>query len=170
MYSRTFFVAMLLVASLAQALTYGLGGWFAVNGTLRAGDVVALALLLTRLYGPLTALSNVRVDVMSALVSFDRVFEVLDLKPSISEKPGAAAVPRGAGRVEFRDVQLPLPGGRRGVAGVAGRRGVAGPHRQRTGAPRRVVHRRAGPDGRARRALRRRQVDHVDAGARGSTT
>ena len=109
MYSRTFFVAMLLVASLAQALTYGLGGWFAVNGTLRAGDVVALALLLTRLYGPLTALSNVRVDVMSALVSFDRVFEVLDLKPSISEKPAAVAVPRGAGRVEFRDVDFRYP-------------------------------------------------------------
>ena len=109
MYSRTFFVAMLLVASLAQALTYGLGGWFAVNGTLRAGDVVALALLLTRLYGPLTALSNVRVDVMSALVSFDRVFEVLDLKPSISEKPAAVAVPRGAGRVEFRDVGFRYP-------------------------------------------------------------
>jgi ATP-binding cassette subfamily B protein len=109
MYSRTFFVAMLLVASLAQALTYGLGGWFAVNGTLRAGDVVALALLLTRLYGPLTALSNVRVDVMSALVSFDRVFEVLDLKPSISEKPDAVPVPRGAGRVEFRDVGFRYP-------------------------------------------------------------
>jgi ATP-binding cassette subfamily B protein len=109
MYSRTFFVAMLLVASLAQALTYGLGGWFAVNGTLRAGDVVALALLLTRLYGPLTALSNVRVDVMSALVSFDRVFEVLDLKPSISEKPGAVPVPRGAGRVELRDVGFRYP-------------------------------------------------------------
>ena len=80
MYSRTFFVAMLLVASLAQALTYGLGGWLAVTGGVTAGTVVTLALLLTRLYGPLTALSNVRVDVMSALVSFDRVFEVLDLR------------------------------------------------------------------------------------------
>src|SRR3712207_6168019 len=65
MYSRAFFVAMLLVASLAQALTYGLGGWLAVNGRVSAGTVVTLALLLTRLYGPLTALSNVRVDVMS---------------------------------------------------------------------------------------------------------
>src|SRR3954464_14771656 len=71
MFSRTFFVAMLLVASLAQALTYGLGGWLAVTGSVTAGTVVTLALLLTRLYGPLTALSNVRVDVMSALVSFD---------------------------------------------------------------------------------------------------
>ena len=109
MYSRTFFVAMLLVASLAQALTYGLGGWLAVTGSVTAGTVVTLALLLTRLYGPLTALSNVRVDVMSALVSFDRVFEVLDLKPGIEEKPDAVAVPPRAGRLEFRDVHFRYP-------------------------------------------------------------
>ncbi|HWS35172.1 MAG TPA: ABC transporter ATP-binding protein, partial [Actinoplanes sp.] len=109
MYSRTFFVAMLLVASLAQALTYGLGGWLAVTGEVSAGTVVTLALLLTRLYGPLTALSNVRVDVMSALVSFDRVFEVLDLKPGITEKPEATAIPPGAGRIEFRDVRFRYP-------------------------------------------------------------
>jgi len=109
MYSRTFFVAMLLVASLAQALTYGLGGWLAVTGSVTAGTVVTLALLLTRLYGPLTALSNVRVDVMSALVSFDRVFEVLDLKPGIAEKPDAVAVSSGAGKVEFRDVRFRYP-------------------------------------------------------------
>ncbi|WP_460916775.1 ABC transporter ATP-binding protein [Plantactinospora veratri] len=109
MYSRTFFVAMLLVAALAQALTYGLGGWLAVQGDVSAGTVVTLALLLTRLYGPLTALSNVRVDVMSALVSFDRVFEVLDLTPSISEKPDAVEIPRGAGRLEFSDVRFRYP-------------------------------------------------------------
>ncbi len=109
MFSRTFFVAMLLVASLAQALTYGLGGWLAVTGSVTAGTVVTLALLLSRLYGPLTALSNVRVDVMSALVSFDRVFEVLDLKPGIEEKPDAVAVPVGAGRLEFRDVHFRYP-------------------------------------------------------------
>ena len=109
MYSRTFFVAMLLVASLAQALTYGLGGWLAVTGSVTAGTVVTLALLLTRLYGPLTALSNVRVDVMSALVSFDRVFEVLDLKPGIAEKPDAVPVPAGARRLEFRDVHFRYP-------------------------------------------------------------
>ncbi|GAA3764546.1 ABC transporter ATP-binding protein [Plantactinospora mayteni] len=109
MYSRTFFVAMLLVASLAQALTYGLGGWLAVQGNVSAGTVVTLALLLTRLYGPLTALSNVRVDVMSALVSFDRVFEVLDLTPSIAEKPAAVEIPRGAGRLEFSDVRFRYP-------------------------------------------------------------
>jgi ATP-binding cassette subfamily B protein len=109
MFSRTFFVAMLLVASLAQALTYGLGGWLAVTGSVTAGTVVTLALLLTRLYGPLTALSNVRVDVMSALVSFDRVFEVLDLKPGIEEKPDAVDIPAGSGRVEFRDVHFRYP-------------------------------------------------------------
>ncbi|WP_250030606.1 ABC transporter ATP-binding protein [Paractinoplanes maris] len=109
MFSRTFFVAMLLVASLAQALTYGLGGWLAVTGSVTAGTVVTLALLLTRLYGPLTALSNVRVDVMSALVSFDRVFEVLDLKPGIEERPDAVELPPGAGRVEFRDVHFRYP-------------------------------------------------------------
>ncbi len=109
MFSRTFFVAMLLVASLAQALTYGLGGWLAVTGGVTAGTVVTLALLLTRLYGPLTALSNVRVDVMSALVSFDRVFEVLDLKPGIEERPGAVTLPADAGRIEFRDVVFRYP-------------------------------------------------------------
>jgi ATP-binding cassette subfamily B protein len=109
MYSRTFFVGMLLVASLAQALTYGLGGWFAVHDEISAGTVVTLALLLTRLYGPLTALSNVRVDVMSALVSFERVFEVLDLAPSIAEKPGAVQVPPGASHVKFRDVHFRYP-------------------------------------------------------------
>ena len=109
MFSRTFFVAMLLVASLAQALTYGLGGWLAVTGSVTAGTVVTLALLLTRLYGPLTALSNVRVDVMSALVSFDRVFEVLDLRPGIEEKPDAVAIPTGSGRLEFRDVTFRYP-------------------------------------------------------------
>jgi ATP-binding cassette subfamily B protein len=115
MFSRTFFAAMILVASLAQALVYGLGGWYAVTGTLDAGDVVALALLLTRLYGPITALSNVRIDVMGALVSFDRVFEVLDLPPAISEKPDAVPLPKGGARgngantIEFRDVYFRYP-------------------------------------------------------------
>jgi ATP-binding cassette, subfamily B, bacterial len=109
MFSRTFFVSMLLVASLAQALTYGLGGWFAVNGRISAGTVVTMALLLTRLYGPLTQLSNVRVDVMSALVSFERVFEVLDLTPAIAEKPDPVPIPPGSGDVEFRDVVFRYP-------------------------------------------------------------
>jgi ATP-binding cassette subfamily B protein len=109
MYSRAFFVALTLVAALAQALVYGMGGWFALSGALDAGTVVTLALLLTRLYGPLTALSNVRVDVMSALVSFERVFEVLDLPPMIAQKPDAVPLPTGARTVEFDDVHFSYP-------------------------------------------------------------
>jgi ATP-binding cassette subfamily B protein len=107
MYGRAFFVSLTLVAALAQALVYGLGGYFAIEGRLSAGTVVTLALLLTRLYGPLTALSNARVDVMSALVSFDRVFEVLDLEPALT--PGSATIPDGARSVEFRGVSFSYP-------------------------------------------------------------
>ncbi|WP_425555944.1 ABC transporter ATP-binding protein [Glycomyces endophyticus] len=110
MYARTFIVALTLVAGLSQALAYGLGGALVFAGQLSAGTVVTLALLLTRLYGPLTALSNVRVDVMSALVSFQRVFEVLDLKPLIAEQPDARDLPAGAASVAFRDVEFRYPG------------------------------------------------------------
>jgi ATP-binding cassette, subfamily B, bacterial len=109
MYGRAFFVALTLVASLAQALVYGLGGYYAIRGNLSAGTVVTLALLLTRLYGPLTALSNARVDIMSALVSFDRVFEVLDLPPMIADAPDATELPPGASSVEFADVRFAYP-------------------------------------------------------------
>jgi ATP-binding cassette, subfamily B, bacterial len=109
MYGRTFFTALTLVAALATALVYGLGGWLAFTGSLSPGDVVALALLLSRLYGPLTALSNVRVDVMSAMVSFDRVFEVLDLQPMIREDPDAVPVPAGDRSIEFEHVSFSYP-------------------------------------------------------------
>jgi ATP-binding cassette subfamily B protein len=109
MYGVSFFVGMMLVASLAQALTYGLGGWLAVQGTITAGTVVTLALLLTRLYGPIAGLSSARVNIMSALVSFERVFEVLDLPPAISERPDPVQVPAGSARVEFRDVVFRYP-------------------------------------------------------------
>jgi ATP-binding cassette subfamily B protein len=109
MYGRAFFVALTLVASLAQALVYGLGGYFAIKGELSAGTVVTLALLLTRLYGPLTALSNARVDVMSALVSFDRVFEILDLPPMIDDAPDAIELPADARSIEFADVRFAYP-------------------------------------------------------------
>jgi ATP-binding cassette subfamily B protein len=109
MYGRTFFTALTLVAALATALVYGLGGWLAFDGSLSPGDVVALALLLSRLYGPLTALSNVRVDIMSAMVSFDRVFEVLDLEPMIREAPDAVAVPAGDRSIEFDSVSFSYP-------------------------------------------------------------
>jgi ATP-binding cassette subfamily B protein len=109
MYGRAFFVSLTLVASLAQALVYGLGGWFAIKGELSAGTVVTLALLLSRLYGPLTALSNARVDVMSALVSFDRVFEVLDLKPMVEDAPDAEALDTAARSIEFDNVHFGYP-------------------------------------------------------------
>jgi ATP-binding cassette subfamily B protein len=109
MYGRAFFVALSLVAALAQALVYGLGGYFALHGDLNAGQVVTLALLLTRLYGPLTALSNARVDVMSALVSFDRVFEVLDLPPMIDDASDAVELPPGSRSIEFVDVRFSYP-------------------------------------------------------------
>jgi ATP-binding cassette subfamily B protein len=109
MYGRAFFVALTLVAALAQALVYGLGGYYAITGQLSAGTVVTLALLLTRLYGPLTALSNARVDVMSALVSFDRVFEVLDLKPMIADAPDAVELSADARSLEFDDVRFSYP-------------------------------------------------------------
>jgi ATP-binding cassette subfamily B protein len=109
MYSRIFFTSLMLTASLATALVYGWGGALAASGTLAVGTVVALAAYLTRLYGPLTALSNVNVDVMTALVSFERVFEVLDLPPMIDDKPGAAELPRGPARVEFDHVQFSYP-------------------------------------------------------------
>ncbi|XAS68345.1 ABC transporter ATP-binding protein [Micrococcaceae bacterium Sec5.7] len=105
----TFVTALTLVSALALALVYGLGGWLAIGGQLAAGDVVVLALLLTRLYAPLTALSNARVEIMSALVSFERVFEILDLKPLIQQKPGAMAVPPGPVSVEFDDVRFAYP-------------------------------------------------------------
>ncbi|MFJ8487657.1 ABC transporter ATP-binding protein [Streptomyces sp. NPDC094038] len=104
-----FMTALTLVSALALALVYGLGGWFALRGTLEPGAVVALALLLTRLYAPLTSLAGARVEVMSALVSFERVFEVLDLKPLIEEKPDAREVPEGPVAVEFEDVRFAYP-------------------------------------------------------------
>jgi ATP-binding cassette subfamily B protein len=109
MYARFFIAALTLTASLATALVYGWGGVQAAEGALSTGTVVALALYLTRLYGPLTALSNVQVDVMTALVSFDRVFEVLDLPPMIDEKPDATSVPPGPARVEFDHVDFRYP-------------------------------------------------------------
>ena len=106
-----FFSALMLVSALALALVYGLGGWLAVHHHLSAGAVVSLALLLTRMYAPLTALANARVEIMSALVSFERVFEVLDLEPLIQDRPDAVDVP-GVGdgvSVRFNDVSFTYP-------------------------------------------------------------
>jgi ATP-binding cassette, subfamily B, bacterial len=109
MYAGVFFVALLLTASLATALVYGVGGVFAAHGEIQVGTVVALTAYLTRLYGPLTALSNVQVDVMTALVSFDRVFEVLDLEPLVSERAGAVTLERGPAGVTFEHVDFSYP-------------------------------------------------------------
>lgn len=108
-YARFFFIALMLTAALATALVYGWGGVLAVHGALSLGTVVALVAYLNRLYGPLTALSNVNVDIMTALVSFERVFEVLDLPPMITEKDAAVTVPRGSARLEFDHVSFTYP-------------------------------------------------------------
>jgi ATP-binding cassette, subfamily B, bacterial len=104
-----FITALTLVSALALALVYGLGGFYALRGELEAGAVVALALLLTRLYAPLTALASARVEVMSALVSFSRVFEVLDLEPLIADRPDAVRVPDGPVSVELDGVRFGYP-------------------------------------------------------------
>jgi ATP-binding cassette subfamily B protein len=96
MYGGTLFIALSLLASVATAVVYGLGGGLVIHGAFQLGTLVALTALLGRLYGPITSLSNVQVDVMTALVSFDRVFEVLDLKPLIADQPGAVPLRRTA--------------------------------------------------------------------------
>ena len=109
MYARFFIAALTLTAALATAVVYGWGGIQAVNGALSVGTVVALAAYLTRLYAPLTALSNVQIDVMTALVSFDRVFEILDLPPMIDEMPDARPIPPGPARIDFDHVDFRYP-------------------------------------------------------------
>lgn len=104
-----FVSALMLVSALALALVYGLGGYYALQGSLDPGAVVALALLLTRLYAPLTALASARVDISSAMVSFERVFEVLDLVPLVQERSDAGTVPDGPVSVEFDSVTFGYP-------------------------------------------------------------
>ncbi|MFC3808173.1 ABC transporter ATP-binding protein [Terrabacter sp. MAHUQ-38] len=108
--NRTVFMtALTVVAALATAMVYGFGGVMAVSGSLSVGTLLALAALLARLYGPLTSLSNVRVDIMTALISFERVFEVLDLEPLVKERPGAVALPPGPLGVELEHVSFRYP-------------------------------------------------------------
>jgi ABC-type multidrug transport system fused ATPase/permease subunit len=109
MAAEVFLRALMLVSGLAQALIYGLGGYLALTGQLEAGTVVTMALLLTRLYGPLTALATARLDIVTALVSFERVFEVLDITPLIDEKPDADTVPPGPVAVELAGVRFRYP-------------------------------------------------------------
>lgn len=109
MLNTFFFVALISVASLATALAYGIGGHFAINGSMTVGSLIAITTLLARLYGPLTALSTVRVDVMGALVSFERVFEVLDLRPMVHEKNEAQRLSSEMPRIEFKNVRFSYP-------------------------------------------------------------
>ena len=109
MLQSTFMNSLTLMSALALALVYGLGGVLAIGGHLQAGAIVSLALLLTRLYAPLTALANARVEIASALVSFERVFEVLDLVPLIREQPGRRGRARRARSVEFDNVRFAYP-------------------------------------------------------------
>jgi ATP-binding cassette, subfamily B, bacterial len=109
MYGSTLFIALSLLASMATAVVYGLGGGLVIHGVFQLGTLVALTALLARLYGPITALSNVQVDVMTALVSFDRVFEVLDLEPMVADAPDAVELGKDARTIEFVDVRFSYP-------------------------------------------------------------
>ncbi|KUH75755.1 ABC transporter [Mycolicibacterium novocastrense] len=109
MLQSVFMNSLTFMSALALALVYGLGGALAIGGHLQAGAIVSLALLLTRLYAPLTALANAHVEIASALVSFERVFEVLDLEPLIAEKADAVPVPAGPVAVQFDNVRFSYP-------------------------------------------------------------
>jgi ATP-binding cassette subfamily B protein len=109
MYTALFGAGLLLTASLATAVVYGWGGVLAATGQIEPGKLVALAAFLTRLYGPLTALTNVQVNILTALVSFDRIFEVLDLKPMVEEKPDAITLKPGPAKVAFEHVDFSYP-------------------------------------------------------------
>lgn len=109
MLNRVFFIALTSVAAIATAIAYGIGGQLAINGEISVGTLLAIAALLARLYGPLTALSNVRVDVMSALVSFERVFEVLDLEPMVKDLPDAIEISSIKPELKFDSVKFAYP-------------------------------------------------------------
>jgi len=109
MYARFLFIALMLTASLATAVIYGWGGILSIHGALNIGTVVALTAYLSRLYGPLTQLSNMNVDIMTALVSFERVFEVLDLEPLVKDKPNAIELSPGPASISFEHVNFKYP-------------------------------------------------------------
>ncbi len=109
MLNRVFFVGITSVAAVATAFAYGIGGHLAISGSISVGTLLALTALLARLYGPLTALSNVRIDVMTALVSFERVFEVLDLHPMIVDKPNAIELKKKNLQIDFEEVVFTYP-------------------------------------------------------------
>jgi ATP-binding cassette, subfamily B, bacterial len=133
-----------LLATISTSVVYGLGGWLSIRGDIKVGELVALALLLSRLYGPITSLSNVQVNVMTALVSFDRVFEVLDLEPLISERPGATALAqsepgahRPAPEVAFEHVSFRYPAA--SEVSLASLESIALPAPEKPGLPRNAL-------------------------------
>ena len=109
MLNRLFFIALTSVAAIATAFAYGIGGHLAINGGVTVGTLLAITALLARLYGPLTALSNVRIDVMTSLVSFERVFEVLDLEPMVKNRVNAIELKPTHPKIEFKDVSFSYP-------------------------------------------------------------
>ena len=109
MLNRLFFIALTSVAAIATAFAYGIGGHLAINGGVTVGTLLAITALLARLYGPLTALSNVRIDVMTSLVSFERVFEVLDLEPMVKNRENAMELKPTHPKIEFKDVCFSYP-------------------------------------------------------------
>ncbi len=109
LYNRVFMIALTSVAAIATAFAYGIGGHLAISGSITIGSLLAITALLARLYGPLTALSNVRVDVMTALVSFERVFEVLDLEPMVRDRATAITLPAGEVAISFSGVSFSYP-------------------------------------------------------------
>jgi len=109
MLNRLFFIALTSVAAIATAFAYGIGGHLAINGGVTVGTLLAITALLARLYGPLTALSNVRIDVMTSLVSFERVFEVLDLEPMVKNRENAVDLKPPHPKIEFKDVSFSYP-------------------------------------------------------------
>jgi ATP-binding cassette subfamily B protein len=140
MYGGSLFIALTLLASLATAVTYGVGGALVINGAFQVGALVALAGLLGRLYGPITSLSNVQVNVMTALVSFDRVFEVLDLRPLIADRPGAEPLtpPDTGTDVVFDQVSFRYPAA--SEVSLASLESIALPAPERTDANLGVLH------------------------------
>ena len=109
MHAQVFFIALVLLGAVGTAAVYWVGGHLAISGSVTIGTLAAMGLLVVRIYQPLTSLTNARVDIMTAIVSFERVFEVLDTPNAVPDRPGAAALPRPRGRVEVRDVRFTYP-------------------------------------------------------------
>ena len=174
MYGRMFFVALGLVGAIGTAAVYGVGAHLVITGAISIGTLVAMAAYVTRIYEPLTGLTNARVDMMTAMVCFERVFEVLDAPDAIQDRPGAVDLvePGRADRARRRVV--PLPGGADGLARLARGSpqggGALSTDEPVGGAARRLARHRARPAGGAGRARRARARPRSPRSSPGSTT